>query len=405
VQGPPTVPEHGVELRSAPNQPGLNQAPAPRLTRQQLLQHTSQLVGFGGMQPTGSGRLSHQSSEPLSHQSSLPLSHQGSGQLRQHPSRQLPVQLHQQMPAQLPQLMGQAQMSHHASGQLSQQSSGQLSQHVSGQLGQYPSSQMPARQGSAPVGTGLITQGLRGSQIALELEAADRAQQQAASAAGLTGATSVMTQSTGLTIPAPSSMPGIGLPYQASGPPQQGPALSAGLPNQTMPPGMAHQAPVPGQPMAAVQQHVPAPDMGHVHRAHQLYGTNGHHGQQHPQGAQMPAAGMQAVQQQQQQQGSSGTHMQTASMPGAMQVDVGSSDGNVSPLLSPTIGLKLGQAHSPGLSEDALGGDQEFMDAMQAISGRCCCVDLVLPSSRLFAAATAACKRHCNACLRSLSQT
>jgi len=41
----------------------------------------------------------------------------------------------------------------------------------------------------------------------------------------------------------------------------------------------------------------------------------------------------------------------------------------VSPLGSPTIGLKLGQIHSPGLSEDALGGDQEFMDAMQAMSG------------------------------------
>ena len=49
-------------------------------------------------------------------------------------------------------------------------------------------------------------------------------------------------------------------------------------------------------------------------------------------------------------------------------------DGRANVLSSPDIGLQLGQSHSPGLSEDALGGDQEFMDAMQAMAGQTCCL-------------------------------
>ncbi|KAL0046805.1 hypothetical protein WJX82_010406 [Trebouxia sp. C0006] len=72
----------------------------------------------------------------------------------------------------------------------------------------------------------------------------------------------------------------------------------------------------------------------------------------------------QQQQQQQQQQISNGNQTHTDSV----RVNTDGLDGFVSPLGSPTIGLKLGQIHSPGLSEDALGGDQEFMDAMQAMS-------------------------------------
>lgn len=342
-------------------------------TRQQLLHYAPLPLGFGSMQSMGSGALSHQSSEPLSHQSPAPLSHQGSGHL--------PMQLQQQVPAELlhsvsGQVSSQAQMGRHASGQLSQQSSGQLSQ--------YPSGQLPKRQGSIPMGTDLITQGLRGSQIALELEAADRAKHQAASAAaaGMTGTAPPVTHGTGFTVPAPGAMPRTGVPNQATitGLPQQ----RAALPNQAMSLHAPHQATTsgmhPGQTPASAQQQPPVSHMGQMHGM-QVYDA---HAQQHlrnaqqqlqsAQGVQLPGASTLPPQQQQQQCTSNDSHMHA----GNVSADAGGVDAHVNPLASPTIGLKLGQAHSPGLSEDALGGDQEFMDAMQAISGQYLSFPMVL---------------------------
>ncbi len=327
------------------------------LAHQQLLQHTSQSLDFGGMQPMGSGHLSHQSSEPLSHQSSTPLSHHGSGQL--------PMQLQQQLlHAVSGQMLNQAQ--------IGRESSGQLSQHASGQLIQFPSGQLPVRQGSVPVGTDLITQGLRGSQIALELEAADRAKQQAASAAaaGMTGAAPVVTQDAGLTVHA-SAAPHRTAGATASSLPQQ----RAGLPNQAMPSAIPLQAGMAGlqrntahlsHALATAQQLAPASSVGQMHTA-QMYGAHGQQELQSAQGMHLPVTGMVNIQQQQQQKISNGNQTHADSV----RFNTDRLGGIVSPLGSPTIGLKLGQVHSPGLSEDALGGDQEFMDAMQAMSGWC----------------------------------
>lgn len=283
------------------------------------------------MQPTSSGHLSHQSSEPLSHQSSAPLSHHGSDQL--------PTQLQQQLP-----LAVSGQTLHQA--KIGRESYGQLSQHASGQLVQFPSGQLPVHQGSVPMGADLITQGLRGSQIALELEAADRAKQQAASAAaaGMTGAAPVLKQGAGLTVHDSGASHRTALPNQAtaSGLLQQ----RAGLPNQAMTSGIPLQAGMAGmQPNTALPSHALA-------TAQQLA----------PQGMHLSNTGMLNIQQQQQMSNGNQTHADS------MRVNTDRLDGIVSPLGSPTIGLKLGQIHSPGLSEDALGGDQEFMDAMQAMS-------------------------------------
>ena len=344
-------------------QAGLIPAHVHGLAQQHLLQPSSQSLSVSGMQPMGSGQFSHQSSEPLSHQSSAPLSHHGSGQL--------PMQLQQQLPhAVSGKMLDQAQVGRESSGQLSQQASGQLVQFSSGQL--------PVRQGSVPMSADLITQGLRGSQIALELEAADRAKQQAASAAaaGMTGAAPVVNQGAGLTVHAPGASHMTALPNQttASSLLQQ----RAGLPNQAMRSGIPLQAGMAGmQPntvlpshaLATAQQLAPASGVGQMHTS-QMYGAQGQQGLQSAHGMHLSDAGMLNIQQQQQQQQpqiSNGNQVHADSV----KVNTDRLDGFVSPLGSPTIGLKLGQIHSPGLSEDALGGDQEFMDAMQAMSGWC----------------------------------
>ena len=278
------------------------------------------------------------------------------------------MQLQQQLPhAVSGQMLSQAQ--------IGRESSGQLSQHASGQLVQFPSGQLPVRQGSVPMGTDLITQGLRGSQIALELEAADRAKQQAASAAaaGMTGAAStVVNHGAGLTAHASGASHMTALPNQAT-------AASllqqrAGLPNQAMPSGIPLQAgtasmqantALPSHALATAQQLAPASGVGQMHTA-QMYGAQGQQGLQSAQGMHLSNTGMLNIQQQQQQI-SNGNQAHADSV----RINTDGLDGFVSPLGSPTISLKLGQIHSPGLSEDALGGDQEFMDAMQAMSGRC----------------------------------
>ena len=345
-------------------QAGLIPAHVHGLAQQHLLQPSSQSLSVSGMQPMGSGQFSHQSSEPLSHQSSAPLSHHGSGQL--------PMQLQQQLPhAVSGQMLDQAQVGRESSGQLSQQASGQLVQFSSGQL--------PVRQGSVPMSADLITQGLRGSQIALELEAADRAKQQAASAAaaGMTGAAPGVNQGAGLTAHASGALHMTALPNQATA--SSSLQQRAGLPNQAMPSGIPLQAGMasmqantasPSHALATAQQMAPASGVGQMHTA-QVYGAQGQQGLQSAQGMHLSNAGMlniqQQQQQQQQQQISNGNQTHTDSV----RVNTDGLDGFVSPLGSPTIGLKLGQIHSPGLSEDALGGDQEFMDAMQAMSGWC----------------------------------
>ena len=317
----------------------------------------------------GSSHMSHQSSEPLSHQSSAPLSQHG----------QLPMQLQQQLPRAVSgQMLNQAQ--------IGRESSGQLIQHASGQLAQFLSGQLPVRQGSVPRGADLITQGLRGSQIALELEAADRAKQQAA-AAGMTGAAPVMNQGAGLTVHASAASQMTALPNQATASSllQQ----RAGLPNQAMTPGilqagMAGMQPItalPSHALATAQQQAPASSVGQTHTP-QMCGAHGQQGLQSAQGMHLPNTGTLNIQQQQQQepqpqqpqqqqqqqqQISNGNQMHAD----AVRVNTDRLDGFVSPLGSPTVGLKLGRIHSPGLSEDALGGDQEFMDAMQAMSGWC----------------------------------
>ena len=275
----------------------------------------------------------------------------------------------------------QQQLLHAVSGQMLNQaqigreSSGQLSQHASGQLIQFPSGQLPVRQGSVPVGTDLITQGLRGSQIALELEAADRAKQQAAStaAAGMTGAAPVVNQGAGLTVHDSGASHRAALPNQATassllqqraGLADQG--MPSGIPLQAGMAGMQPNTALPSHALATAQQLAPASGVGQMHTA-QMYGAQGQQGLQSAQGVHLSNTGMLNIQQQQQQKISNGNQMHADSV----RVNTDRLDGFVSPLGSPTIGLKLGQIHSPGLSEDALGGDQEFMDAMQAMSGWC----------------------------------
>ncbi|KAA6418167.1 MAG: PHD zinc finger-containing [Trebouxia sp. A1-2] len=359
LQGIPAGSLLGVGPGPPTAQAGLTPAQVHGLAHHQLLRHTSQSLGVGGMQPMGSGHLSYQSSEPLSHQSSGPLSHHGSGQLA--------MQLQQQLPhAVSGQMLNQAQ--------IGRESSGQLSQHASGQLLQFPSGQLPVRQGSVPRGADLITQGLRGSQIALELEAADRAKQQAASAAaaGMTCAAPVVSQGAGLTVHGSGASHRAALPNlaTASGLLQQ----RAGLPDQAMTsgmqplkagmPGMQPNTALPSHALATVQQLAPASSVGQMHTA-QMYGAHGQ-GLQSAHGMLLPDTGMLNTQQQQQQQQQIANGNQTHA--DSVRVNTDRLDGIVSPLGSPTIGLKLGQIHSPGLSEDALGGDQEFMDAMQAMS-------------------------------------
>ena len=256
---------------------------------------------------------------------------------------QLPRQLLQAPSAALPPHFPTGTLSQHASGQLRHHPSGQMSQSSSG----HTSDHMAARQGSGHLGHDLITHGLRGSQIALELQAADQAQQQAAVAAAAERAK------------APLEM------------------MQPAATNQTMSNGLPHKAASPtGQADTAYQQ------------ASTAAGPNLHASlfqAQRAGGLYNPRTGP-GVQQQEQQQLSNiqmppqspavATQHQTGDMyapAGASSDGVNASSGmhgSEGHLASPDIGLKLGQAHSPGLSEDALGGDQEFMDAMQAMAGQ-----------------------------------
>ncbi len=269
------------------------------------------------------------------------------------------MQLQQQLPhAVSGQMLNQAQ--------IGRESSGHLSQHASGQLVQFPSGQLPVRQGSVPTGTDLITQGLRGSQIALELEAADRAKQQAASAAaaGMTGAASVHAPGASHMTASPNQATDSSLLQQRAGLPNQG--MPSGIPLQAGMAGMQPNTVLPSHALATAQQLAPASNVGTQMHAAQMYGAQGQQGLQSAQGMHLSNSGILNIQQQQQQQNiSNGNEMHADSV----RINTDRLDGFVSPLGSPTIGLKLGHIHSPGLSEDALGGDQEFMDAMQAMSG------------------------------------
>lgn len=333
AQGPPAFP---AVAGTGPHPAGTH---AQSLTQQNLMQQSTQQLGAAGLQALMSSHLSHQSSEPLSHQSSGVL-HGSPSPLRQHGS----TQLHMQLPRQLPQASSIALAPQFPAGQLRHQPSGQMSQSSSGH--------MSARQGSGHLGHDLITHGLRGSQIALELQAADQAQQQAAAAA-----------------------------ERASAPPE---ATQPVATNQAMVDGLSYQATDPrGQADTAYQQTSAAagPDL---HASHiQMHSAGGSY-------TRSSGPGLQQQREQQQEQqllfGVQPPLQSSATAPqpraGDMYASAHASSnivnsrnvmhGSEGQLASPDIGLKLGQAHSPGLSEDALGGDQEFMDAMQAMAGQFC---------------------------------
>ena len=205
---------------------------------------------------------------------------------------------------------------------------------------------MSAHQGSGHLGHNLISHGLRGSQIALELQAVEQAQQEAAAAAEMTEAPLDMTR----------------------------PAAA----NDAMLIGMPHQAADTGGQADTAYQQASATAAPDLHAPHfQTHGAGASYN---------PSIGP-VLQQQREQQQLSAVQMppQTSAVAiqphtgdmyapaGASSDDVNASSGMHSSqgqLASPDIGLKLGHAHSPGLSEDGLGGDQEFMDAMQAMAGQ-----------------------------------
>ena len=285
-----------------------------------------------GMQSPTSGHLSRRFPEPVVQQSSAASPHQqpASGQL------------HMQFPRQLPQAPPAALLHQYSSGQLSQHPSGQLGHQLSGQLSHYSSDHMAARQGSGgPMSSDLISHDLRGSQIALELQAAEQAQQQASAAAAADTAE----------LPPAMAQPDLasqavldGLPHQAAEPSgvtdadQQTPASLHAQQFQTHVGGGLHTADDGVQQQQWQQQHQQQQQLPNV---------------------QMPSQGL-------------AMHTSVYAPAGTSSDDVNASNGMTGGdghLASPDIGLKLGQAHSPGLSEDALGGDQEFIDAMQAMAG------------------------------------
>ena len=251
-----------------------------------------------------------------------------------------------QLPRQLPQVPSAALPPQFPTGQLSQHASGQLRHQPSGQMSHSSSGHMSGGQGSGHLGHDLISHGLRGSQIALELQAAEQAQQQAAAAAEMANA-----------------------PLEIGQPAATHQAMLSGMPYQAAEPG--------GQADTAYQQASEAAGP-HLHAPHfQTHGAGGSYN---------PSMGP-GLQQQREQQQLSGLQMppqSSATQPhtGDTYASAGAScdgvnassgmHGSEGQLASPDIGLKLGQAHSPGLSEDALGGDQEFMDAMQAMAGQMC---------------------------------
>ena len=351
----------------------LMQSRDQHVTHENLLQHSAQLLGHASMQTKLSARLSGQPSDPLSQQSSAAMSQHGSGLLQQHASGQLQLDF----PSQPSQAHSAAYLSHLPTGQASQRASGQLRHQSSGHMGQSPSGQVASRQGSGPMGSDLITQGLRGSQIALELQAAERAQQQAAVAAatGITTAAPVTTQAL---LP---TQPGSVLPNQATD------ALIA-LSKQASAPAMhvggeADTSIFQEMPDAARSRHVPLLQMSNTTASGNSIGSRETQQQQSgqqrlPPGAQMlPAAGSTvahfpaAQQQQHQEEEHQQVHAAAGFAAGALHGG-DCVDGSAVLLISPDIGLRLGQNHSPGLSEDALGGDQEFIVAMQAMAGETC---------------------------------
>lgn len=231
------------DVAQGPQAPGTAAGPllTPRqfqhLTHDHLLRHSAQLQNHGSMQ---SARLPRQSSQPLSHQSSAALSQHSSGLLQQHASGQL----QQQIPSHLVQTHLAAYLSHLPAGPASQHASGQLNCQSSGQMSQHPSGQLASRQASGHMGSDLITQGLRGSQIALELQAAEHAQQQAAAAA----ASGVTTAAPATSQPLLPSQSGYGLPNQAM------PSTTA-LPNQATAPEV--QADAGGKADSSAFQQMP----------------------------------------------------------------------------------------------------------------------------------------------------
>lgn len=310
-----------------------------------------QLQGHAGMhaRPVSSGSLSHPSSGGLSRQSSCALPHHNSNPLGEHESA---GQLHLQLPSQLPQAPSATLLSQYPSGQLSQHASGQLGHGASGQMSQGPSVHGAARHGSGPMASDLITHSLRGSQIALQLQAAQHVQQQqqaiAAAVADGTHTLAARTQ------PAVTNKDVLeGLPYRATGP--------------------------VGQADTAYQQASAATAAGvYLREAHLQPGLQQHQWQQQQPPEQlhnerMPPQGsavalLPDVHAQQRVVGMSPPSSHASAGVNSSNGMHGSDDH----MASPDIGLKLGQVHSPGLSEDALGGDQEFIDAMQAMAGQIC---------------------------------
>lgn len=312
------------------------------------MQQTTQQLGPAGLQSFAPSHLSHhQLPEALSHQLSASLSHDSAGPLRQHGSAQLPMAPSAALVSQLP------------SGQLSQHASEQLGHRPSDSSGQSPSTQMSdhvaAHQGSGHMGcASWTTHGPQGSQSASEVQATGQAQQQAAAAADRAEVPVEMTQ----------------------------PAAT----NQAMSGGWPHQAVSPTSQAGTAYQQTPVAAGSQLHTSH--FQTHSAEGSYNPR----PGHGLHQQQWQEQQQQpqqvgmqmppqssavSTQHHTEAGYDPaGATSNDVNASSGGVhrseGQLASPDIGLKLGQAHSPGLSEDALGGDQEFMDAMQAMAGQLC---------------------------------
>lgn len=190
----------------------------------------------------------------------------------------------------------------------------------------------------------LLTHGLQGSQIALHLQAAEQAQQQqqqanGASAVAGTHTLAAMTQPVSAN---PSEFGG--LPHQATGP--------------------------AGQADTAYQHASAAVGAGlNLHAAHLQSGVQQQQ-QQLPNEQVTPHGSVAAVPPGvHAQQHTAGMYAASGSTSDAVNVSNGM-PGNESDLASPDIGLKLGQVHSPRLSEDVLGGDQVFMDAMQATAGQ-----------------------------------
>ncbi|KAL3145939.1 hypothetical protein ABBQ38_015299 [Trebouxia sp. C0009 RCD-2024] len=341
LQGPqagPTVAAQGAGPAQAQVQTPLAAPPH--------LQHSTQLQGHAGVhaKPLTSAHLSHPPSGLLSNAPSAALLSHSGGPLRQHESGQL----HSQLPRQLPQAPSAALMSQDPSGQVSQHASGPLGHRASGQMSQSPPDHRAARQGSDPMTSGLLTHSLQGSQTALHLQAAEQAQQEqqqqpanGVSAVAETHTLAAMTQ------PVSANQAEFGgLPHQATGP--------------------AGQADIAYQHASAAVDGGFSPHASHLQSGLQQQQQPP---QQLPNEQVLPHGSVSAVPPSgRAQQHMAGVHAPSGSTSDGVNVSNGM-PGNEGDMPSPDVGLKLGQVHSPGLSEDALGGDQEFMDAMQSMAG------------------------------------